>query len=779
MTSNINTHTKLSPWRIAFLSACCAIVAIFFSVVNLAELGYVTQKNSVHFSINPLDTTYLVGSENMQVTGEPRYYYTPPGPQAGYLLYKLSAPYPFRYAILDFAGWNNGQISISVSHDGATFTPVFPEYDRLQDGWQEHRLRLVQAIQGGSTLYLRVDAHGEVGKGQTNINVLQGDFILDTPVSWQRIVLALLIGLGLFAGWWLYSKALASLVGQKWQSIAHIDIAAHSPCVILLLYLPLAHRVASNLGGALLFYAVLGVVMIRIYQMIRLIPTISRPRLLAGTVMILSLLTASIVFFRGIILDGDGVGYYMWANSILIDHDLDLANQAKDAVRLMNVGPESELPRWPVTEAVRSPYTTGTSFSQLPFAFLGHLVAKALNHFGATLALDGYTLPYAASVAAGSVLYTFAGFCLLLRIMWKRYRAEIALLSTLGMWFGTVILCMAYLHPASSHGPDLLVTVAFFCVWYIQREQTTFFSWVWRGTLLGLCMWVRQQNIILAGLIIYDALVSAWYLRMKFVRWQNAVRYVLTVGIGVALGFFIMYTPQIVYNLSTCRCLYFGGLENLQLTFYWLTPKIWAVLFGSEHGLFYWTPISLPAVIGLGLLFREDRRLAGGLSLIFAASVYEIGVFGLFGGAGAGQRYLINMTFPLALGLAAFLNYCSRRIAFGWLAAFIGACIILNVGLLSAYALGLIPQMGRGVVLQDFVWATFIQGPARIIEFSDNITYFNKPAFALGAILYKALLGRSVEITALASAIWALALISTGGIIAHIGIFQALRDFPE
>jgi len=755
--------------HVALLLACCGVGAFFFAVVNPAELGYMTSKNSLRFGVNPLHDPYLISSKNITMTGEPRYYCTPPSPDPGFLLYKLSAPYPFRYAVLNLEGWNNGHFSISVSHDGSKFTTVFP--DPPQQGWVKTHVRLGKVVQGSSDLYLRVDVHGEIGKGQTNINSLQGNFILDSPISSSRILIGLGAGLAVVVGWWLYSKVLARFTGQPWYTFARTDIVAHWPLFILLLYLPLAHHVIANWGGALLFYAALGVAMMRLYHLIRLIPYVQLPGRLAGAVMLVALLTSVLVFYRGIIIDGDGIAYYMWANSILIDHDLDLANQAKDAVRLMNVPPEFELPRWPITGAVRHPYTTGTAFTQLPFAFLGHLTAQVLNQSGAAAPLDGYSLPYAVSVAAGSVIYTFAGFCLLLRVLWARYGAVIAMLTTLGMWFGTVILSMAYLHPSHSHGPDLLVTVVFFSVWYVQRERTACFSWVWRGTMLGLSMWVRQQNLVLVVLIAYDALLTGWRLWKTSPHWRISGRYVLTVGTGVALGLGVAYLPQIIYNLFTCGCVYYTGVEPLPLE--WLTPQIGTVLFGGEHGLFYWTPIMLPAALGLGVLFREDRRLAGGLILVFAMTVYEIGILGVFGGAGAGQRYLINMTFPLAFGFAALMAYLSRRVSLDWLAAAVGGFIVLNVGLLSAYALGLIPEMGRGVVARDFLWAVLARGPSRIVEFLDGITYFNKPAFAIGATFFRAVVGGELDALQLVSGLFAFFMIGVFGGLISVWLLRA------
>ena len=578
------------------------------------------------------------------------------------------------------------------------------------------------------------------------------------------------MGIGLLVAifWLLYSLLWAYWLKQSFIKVLQADALAHLPILILLLYFPLKYQVMANLGGALLFYAVFGIVMIRLYYLIRQMVNVQKPYYLASAIMLVALLISVLVFFRGIVADGDGIAYYAFPRSLIIDHDLNFENEFAYANEVVGIGMVPD--RFPNTGVLRYPYTTGNAISQLPFAFLGHLFAILLNHLGVTVPVDGYSLPYAASVASGSVLYAFVGFCLLLRVLWTRYGAAIAMLSTFGMWFGTVILSMAYLHPASSHGPDLLVTVLFFSYWYTNRDRSDWRSWFFRGALIGLCMWVRPQNVVFVVLLGYDALFT-WFQLWKVSDGIKVVLvYILKIGTGVALGWCLAYLPQIVYNLFTCGCAYYTGAETIKLA--WLSPDIATVLFGGEHGLFYWTPITIPAVIGLGFMFREDRRLAGGLAFVFAMTVYQIGVFGFFGGAGAGERYLINMTFPLAFGFGAFLNYFSRRISLDWLATAVGGFIVLNVGLLSAYALGLIVEMGRGLVFRDFLWATLIQGPTRMIEFLNNITYFNKPAFAIGSALFTAAIGGRVDPISLESAAWALALIVVLGFVGSFGIFH-------
>ncbi len=762
--------TRFTRLHLVILVASCATAGVFAAVLNPAELGFTTPDNSLQFKIDPVHPTYLVKSENVVTTGTPVYYVAPPNLPPGYLLYKISASHPFLYAVLTLRTANNGRVSIRTSKDGIKFATVFSS-PPAKYGVEGAKVRLGRTIQGTRVLYVRVDLEGTRGGLQTNFHQLDGGFILDLPVSARSVVRGVVAGVVAIFLWWAYSLTVAGLTRTDWHAAAAADAIAHVPLLILLLYIPLSPRVPANLAGALLLYAFLGVLMVRIYNLIALVPSVSKPRLVASVVLMVALLASVLVFLRAIIIDSDGTAYYMYARSVLIDHDLDLRNEAADAWRLAGMGPQWELPRWPVTGAVLNPYTVGTSIAQLPFAFLGHTGAKLLNRFGVTVPLDGYSLPYQVGVASGSVLLTFLAFCLLARLLWKVYGPVIALLTVLGLWFGTVILCMAYFHPSMSHGPDLLVTVIFFSVWFAHRNETGGRSWMFRGMATGLCMLVRQQNLVMFTLLGYDAVVTAGDLWKASPSIRTILRYWVIAGVSAAAGFSVVYFPQIAYNLRTCRCLYFTGVSNLGLTFHWWRPQVVTVLFGTEHGLFLWTPITVPAVLGLGLLLRENRRLAVGYALIFAVTVYEIGLLGMFGGAGAGERYLINMTVPLAFGLATSIRYCARRAALGWVASGIGALVLLNVGVLSAYVLAVLPPFGRNLTLRDFWSAVLLRGPELVIESMDNVTYAYKPAFGIAANLVAPFVGgHSDGPLGVFGALAAVGVIAIGGLVAVAGV---------
>ena len=68
------------------------------------------------------------------------------------------------------------------------------------------------------------------------------------------------------------------------------------------------------------------------------------------------------------------------------------------------------------------------------------------------------------------------------------------------------------------------------------------------------------------------------------------------------------FTPQLI----AWRCVYGRWLPSpIPVSHNWLDPAWWQVLFAEDRGLFYWTPLSLLAGVGLvvHLRCRDNPRL--------------------------------------------------------------------------------------------------------------------------------------------------------------------------
>src|SRR2546422_3084151 len=100
------------------------------------------------------------------------------------------------------------------------------------------------------------------------------------------------------------------------------------------------------------------------------------------------------------------------------------------------------------------------------------------------------------------------------------------------------------------------------------------------------------------------------------VRRLFEIQFVYTVA--VIFGFLpTLITRQIIYG-SPFR---FGAYTEMH--WHWTSPALSAVLFSSNHGLLVWTPILIPALLGLLFLRRQDPELAINLA-VAAVAFYAV-----------------------------------------------------------------------------------------------------------------------------------------------------------
>jgi len=89
----------------------------------------------------------------------------------------------------------------------------------------------------------------------------------------------------------------------------------------------------------------------------------------------------------------------------------------------------------------------------------------------------------------------------------------------------------------------------------------------------------------------------------------------------------------------------------------WKAPVLGKVLFSSEHGLLTWTPILIPALVGLRWFWRRDAELAGYFVVCFLAFYYLIASYPNWAGISSfGNRFFVSLTPVFVVGLTASLS---------------------------------------------------------------------------------------------------------------------------
>ncbi len=365
---------------------------------------------------------------------------------------------------------------------------------------------------------------------------------------------------------------------------------------------------------------------------------------------------------------GDGVGYYAYLRAILIDRNLHFDKDwlgANPSFRQGRVDASGQLlpGQYAPTGYVRNHFAIGPSILWAPFLFPVHAIVLLADHLGAHIAADGYSRPYLMAMAASTALYGFAGLLLAFDLA-RRYCSRA--LGVPGRFGHLVRQFVAGLHVFQSVVVARAVGFrgsAFSMVLAPNAAIAQPPSMADIGTgcrtydryLLSKCDSAPGPGARGSGRI--SSRPCAWRPRATL-RWPTLLgEHALFFAATAIMMLPIFVTRQIIY----------GSLLRIRLpfrvsTWYWASPVLLRVLFSSDHGMLSWTPILIPAMLGLIVFYRRDRLFGGGLLLALLAYYYFIASYPDWDGISSfGNRFFVSLTPVFVIGLAAALDWLA-----GW-----------------------------------------------------------------------------------------------------------------
>ncbi|HEY2824563.1 MAG TPA: hypothetical protein VGI83_03365 [Gemmatimonadales bacterium] len=380
---------------------------------------------------------------------------------------------------------------------------------------------------------------------------------------------------------------------------------------------------------------------------------------------------------------GDSAWYFSAARSLLVDHDLDLANEYQHFAN--DVSPRSGNKRItavlnpdPRTGRLAPGYSLGTSLAVLPFMALVQVVVRG----------DGYGAAYQLAAGIGSALWGFLGLLLLWRLGPSAIGREVAttgirgepgdpaLLATLTIWLGTPLVYYMTIEPLMSHAISVFATTALLMVWLQSRDQPGVARWALMGALGGFATIVRYQDAVFCLVPVLDAVLSGALRRDPRRTLLGLVAFAAAasgfVGVQLYANAFYFGSPWIT------------GYPALA-EFHWLRPSLFTALFSLHAGLITFAPVTLLCLAGLYQLTRE-RRLVG--ALLISVLVLQVYVTAAWlvpdQGAAFGNRMLLSCTPILALGLMRWLERPRPWVSAGFIA--------LNATLALLYCARILPD---------------------------------------------------------------------------------------
>lgn len=396
---------------------------------------------------------------------------------------------------------------------------------------------------------------------------------------------------------------------------------------------------------------------------------------------------------------GDGVGYYAFARSMLIEHRLDFTNdwlKANDSFRMDRVDAAGKIlpDQYTSTGHLDNHFAVGPAILWSPFLIVAHAGLLVWDDLGGHVAADGHSRPYLVAMALGTAFYGFMALWISF-VLARRYVAERwAFLATVGIWFASSLPVYMYFNPSWSHAHSAFAVALFVWYWMRTRNARTWVQWAILGALGGLVMDVYYVAAVVLLLPLLESLASyraSLSGNSNDPAWRPFLKNIVFAGSLVTAFLPTLIAKKIIY----------GSYFNLGYTehWFWGSPAFFKVCFSSEHGVFSWTPILLLAAVGLFALRKYDRELASCLIVTFAAFVYAMGCYQDWHGISSyGSRFFVGLTPFFVLGLAALFDWLAHAWHGGHAAIFswsVSAVLVVwNLGLMFQWGTHLIPDRG-------------------------------------------------------------------------------------
>lgn len=403
---------------------------------------------------------------------------------------------------------------------------------------------------------------------------------------------------------------------------------------------------------------------------------------------------------------GDGVGYYAYLRSLLVEHGLHFENDwraANQSFTMGRVGRDGKInpTQYTRTGHLDNHFTVGPAMLWAPFIVPVHYTMLTLRNIGINVTPDGFSRPYIIAMALATALYGFLGLYLSFRLTCLYVEEHWALLATLGIWFASSLPVYMYFNPSWSHAHSVFVVALFLWYWHRTRRGRTTRQWAVLGMISGLMLDVYYVNI---AILLFPLLES---LRCYWRAWREPghdipkLRGLLGGNLLFASATLVAFLPTLI----TKHIIYGHALDlGYSGEEVWRSPTFLQLLFSSDHGLLTWTPIIIPALAGFVLLYRLDCELSIYSLSAFAAFCYVVACHTNWDGLSSfGNRFFVSLTPLFVLGLAATFSQCAkwfqgagelRKPAFLAASALTGLLIVWNLGFIFQWGNHLIPVRG-------------------------------------------------------------------------------------
>ncbi len=284
-------------------------------------------------------------------------------------------------------------------------------------------------------------------------------------------------------------------------------------------------------------------------------------------------------------LESDGILYYSFLRSVLLDGDLQLAND------LVALGSDYSSPNV-------LPVGAPTLWS--PLVVLVHVAHQGIRLFGAGPP-TGVEPAYQAAACLATQLYGAAGLFLLFDTLRRWFSPAAAFWATVICWVGSPLRFYLSVLPSLAHGAEFFAVVLVLRAYLALRRRPGLAGAAWAGAACGLAFLTRSQDGILLAL-------PGVELGLRFWSGPERRRWLARLG-ALCGGFLLVALPQLavwqvmfgVPFLVPHKVLHGDAFMRLG------EPQLLGTLLSPRGGLFASHPALLLGVLGLVALALGSR----------------------------------------------------------------------------------------------------------------------------------------------------------------------------
>ncbi len=395
-----------------------------------------------------------------------------------------------------------------------------------------------------------------------------------------------------------------------------------------------------------------------------------------ATVAVLAIAAYITIYARGWAdapIRSDGYSYYLYLPAAFIYHDLTLNAVARDWYD-GSYPPFAAIRRWPSTGRWLDAVPIGVAAMMLPF----FLLADGLTWWS-NFPRDGFSFYYQHAAGLAGLTYALVGLALVRALLRKHFSDGVVLATLVTLTFGTNLFHYATFDATFSHAFSFCLVAAWVVLIEEWREQSTPLRSIGLGMIAAGIVLTRNVNAV------FLLLLPARCWRLLWPR-RRALAVAAIAGAACLL-------PQVALYRFITGSWWVNSYGLLDNHFDFRTPRIGSVLFSTQKGLFFWSPVLLLAVAGAFVARRWPTSLVAATALIFALQLYIVASWSEWQlGGSFGHRAFTDGFALVAPLLASMFDWtASRPRARVAVATFATVAVMLSIAQMAQYWLGVLP----------------------------------------------------------------------------------------